>query len=124
MGYRNSPPYVQRRGDEILRKHRAYTRVYMDDFVIFSRTLEEHIKHLHTIFTDLEDLDITLEPKKTFIRYPAITLLGQRVDALGLTTVVEKLKAIRNINFPRSLHDLERYIGLTSYLRKYIAYYA
>jgi hypothetical protein len=123
IGYRNSLLYIQRRRDKILRKHRTYARVYMDDFVIFSRTLVEYIKHLYTIFTDLEELDITLEPKKTFIGYPAITLLGQRVDTLGLTTAAEKLKALRNINFPRSLHDLKRYLRLTGYLRRYIVYY-
>jgi len=124
MGYRNSPPYVQRCSDEILRKHRQYARVYMDDFIIFSKSLEDHMKHLYAVFKDLQALNLTLTPAKTFVGYPSINLLGQKVDAFGLTTSEEKLAAIRNISFPKTVSDLERYLGLTGWLRNYIPGYS
>ena len=46
MGYKNSPAYVQRQIDRILRCFRSFTRAYVDDVVIFSRSLEEHLNHL------------------------------------------------------------------------------
>lgn len=51
-------------------------------------------------------------------------LLGQRVDSLGLATVEKKLQAISKLKFPRSLRQLEHYLGLTGWLREYVRGYA
>ena len=124
MGYRNSPAYVQRQIDSILRKFREFARAYVDDVVVFSQTLEEHISHLTKIFALFNELNIALKPTKTFLGYPSVSLLGQKVDSLGLTTANEKLEAILSLRFPPTLKHLETYLGKTGYLRHYIAYYA
>ena len=69
-------------------------------------------------------MNIKLSPKKSFIGYPSIQLLGQRVDVFGLSTAEEKLAAISQLEFPTTLKDLETYLGMTSYLRQYTLYYA
>ena len=86
MGFKNSPLYVQRKIDTILRVYRAFARAYVDDIVVFSQTLEEHLSHLHSVFQLLESYGISLSPKKSFLGYPTVALLGQKVDAFGLTT--------------------------------------
>ena len=45
MGYRNSLVYVQRMIDKILRKQRGFSRAYVDDRVIFSKTQDESWYH-------------------------------------------------------------------------------
>lgn len=124
MGYRNTPAYVQRMTDRILRPHRDYSRAYVDDIVIFSATLKEHLQHLRSVFGELADRGICLSPDKSFLGYPSVHLLGQRVDALGLATAEAKLAAITNLKFPQTLTQLEGYLGLTGYLRQYIPHYA
>lgn len=124
MGFRNSVAYVQRQIDQLLRPCRAFARAYVDDIVIFSRTSKEHALHLTEVFEILVQRRITLSPKKSYICYPTIKLLGQKVDALGLATDEEKLRAITNLDFPRTLRQLETYLGLTGYLRQYIPMYA
>ena len=124
MGYRNSPAYVQRMIDRMLRPVRGFARAYMDDIVIFSTSLEEHEDQLRQIFGILEDYNICLSPHKSFIGYPSVALLGQRVDALGLATAEEKLAAIRKLAFPRTLLQLKHYLGLTGYMRQYVPFYA
>ena len=94
MGFRNSPAYVQRMIDNILRGHRAYNRAYVDDITVFSQTRREHLQHLGEVFTTLNQRNIKLAPNKSSIGYPSIRLLGQKVDALGLSTAEEKLAAI------------------------------
>ena len=69
MGYRNSPSHAQRCIDRILRGHRGYARAYIDDIVIFSKTHEEHLKHLRAVFTELTDFNVCLSPKKSFLGY-------------------------------------------------------
>jgi len=124
MGYRNSPAYIQRMINRILQRQRAYARAYIDDIVIFSNTLEEHLKHLHNVFITLKRMRICLASEKSFLTYSSIQLLGQRVDALGLATLEDKLVAIAGLRFPISLSQLEKYLGLTGYLRQYIPKYA
>ena len=124
MGYRNSPAYVQRMIDNILRPFRGFARAYVDDIVIFSNSLDDHLKHLHLVFEKLSGYNICLSPEKSFIGYPSVALLGQRVDAFGLATAEEKLAAITKLAFPQTLRQLEHYLGLTGYLRQYIPYYS
>lgn len=124
MGFKNSPSYVQRQMDRILRPHRDYAYCYIDDIVIFSKTFEDHLIHLQAVFGLLDSYNITLDPKKSFLGYPSVPLLGQRVDAFGMTTSEEKLRAISELKFPQNLNDLEIYIGLTGYMRQYVPHYA
>lgn len=99
MGFKNCPPYVQRQMDRILRDFRAFCRTYIDDIVIFSVTLEDHIKHLSAVFSKFQELGITLSPKKAFIGYPSVTLLGEKVDGLGLSTDARKSRLYNRSNF-------------------------
>ena len=67
---------------------------------------------------------IILLPKKSFLVYPSVHFLGQRVDALGMATAEAKLAAITKLAFPRPLKDLKAYLSLTGYFWQYIPYYA
>ena len=124
MGFRNSPAYVQRQIDHILRDFRAFARAYVDDIVVFSKSLEEHLRHLNQVFALFTKLNIALKPSKTYLGYPTISLLGQRVDRFGLSTAQEKLAAILRLRFPKTLKDLETYLGMTGWLRDYVPFYA
>jgi hypothetical protein len=50
MGFKNSVSYVQRQIDRVLHPYRDFARAYIDDVVIFSKTLDEHIAHLRQVF--------------------------------------------------------------------------
>jgi len=124
MRYWNSPAYIQRMINRILWRQRAYARAYVDDIVIFSNTLKEHLKHLHNVFIMLKRMRICLSSEKSFLTYSFIQLLKQRVDALKLVTSEDKLVAIADLCFSISLSQLEKYLGLTGYLQQYISKYA
>jgi hypothetical protein len=124
MGYCGSVQYVQRELNYILRDCRDFARAYIDDIVIFSKTLDNHVDYLDKVFGTLDALDVTISPKKSYVRYPSVTLLGYRVNSFGYTTHEEKVEAILNVKFPETFADLERYIGLTGWQRMYIPYFA
>ncbi|KAI9041047.1 uncharacterized protein KD926_007464 [Aspergillus affinis] len=123
MGFVNSVPYVQRIMDNSL-EDLSFCRAYIDDIVNASKTLDEYIEHFSSLFERLESMNVKLEPKNAFLGFPSVTLLGQRVDSLGLSTPDEKMAAIRELSFPSTLTDPEHYLGLTGYFRHYIAKYA
>lgn len=114
MGYRNSPAYIQRRINTILRPCHAFARAYVDDIVIFSRSIDEHVDHLRQVLKTIDHYNISLKPGKVYIGYPSVQLLGQRVDALGLTMAKEKLEATITLEFLKteSARNLPGYNGL------------
>ena len=79
---------------------------------------------MHDIFAVFQRLRIHLKPTKTYLGYPNIQLLGQYVDGLRLTTAQDKIEAITKLEFPRTLQELEVYLGLTGWLRNYVEKYA
>ncbi|KAJ5424719.1 hypothetical protein N7445_010692 [Penicillium cf. griseofulvum] len=83
--------------DLILKDFFQWCRAYLDDIVVCSNSFQEHVSHLRRLFQRLQDYGIRLEPKKAYVGFPEAALLGQRVDALGLTTPKEKLKAIADL---------------------------
>ena len=56
---------------------------------------------------------VSLVPTKSFIGYPLVRLLEQRVDTLGITTAEDKIKTISEKAFPKFLRGLEIYLGIT-----------
>ena len=123
MGYCNSPPYVQQQMNRILCFFCAFAQEYMNDIIIFSKMLNEHVHHLHQVFSLFQDLDISLEFKKFYLDYSTVTLLGQWVDVLGLFTSEKKIRALADLQFPTTLKALEIYLGLMGWLCFYILYY-
>ena len=105
MSYRNSSTYVQQMIDRILQPHCDFSRAYVDNIIIYTKlkSLNDHLTHLDKVFSSLTKKGICLSPKKSFLGYPTVQLLSQRVNALGLATAEDKLAAIVNIEFPRTL---------------------
>jgi len=84
MGFKDSVFYVQNKINKFLRFYREFCKCYIDNIVVFSRSFEEHLHHLNVVFELFSQVRIFLESKKSYIEYPSITLLRQRVDNLGL----------------------------------------
>lgn len=124
MGYINSIAYVARQMAITLRGCEDYSCVYVDDIVIYSDSFTDHLSHLSTVFSRLNAINITLSPSKTYIGFTNVKLLGQKVSSLGMTTTADRAKALVQLSFPKTLKELEHYIGLTGWLRNFIPYYA
>ena len=124
MRFWNFFSYVQRQIDCILWSYYAYTQIYINDIVVFSKTLKKHISYLNAVFELLNSLDIVLVPAKTFLSFSFIILLSQKVNSLSMTAADEKIIIISKLAFLITLQDLEHYLGLTEWLCDYISYYA
>ncbi|SPO06280.1 uncharacterized protein DNG_08969 [Cephalotrichum gorgonifer] len=105
QGYKNSNAYVQRHMDIFLQGTAA--KSYCDDVVVPSASAEEHLAQLRRGFTIFRQRNISLGPSKSYLGFPSTELLGKHVNAFGLSTPEQKLDAIRRIEFPASLRDLE-----------------
>ena len=124
MKFKEFSIYVQRQIDVILRNHKNYSRAFINDIVIYSKTLKNHIEHLHAIFNLLKFFNISFNSSKSFLNYSSIQLLKQKIDAFDLTTVSEKIKTIIKFEFFKILKNLKIYFDFIEWLKHYISYYA
>ena len=109
----------------ILQSHCSFFRAYVNNIIIYTKmkSLDNHLIHLDKVFKSLAEKGICLFSKKFFLSYFTVQLLSQCVDTLELATAEDKLAAIVNIEFSHTLFTLEKYLGMTDYLRQYILYY-
>lgn len=73
MGLANSPGFFQHRMENLFEKYLwEFVLVYIDDIIIFSQTLEDHLIHLDRALTLLENVGVTLSISKCHFAYPSI----------------------------------------------------
>ena len=125
FGYRNGPAVFQRVMQKILAPFLwIFALVYIDDIVIFSKSFEDHCQHIEIVLDAINSAEITLSPSKCHFGYQSIMLLGQKVSRLGLSTHKEKVDAILQLDNPKSVHDLQVFLGMMVYFSSYIPFYA
>src|SRR5271170_7530362 len=125
FGWRNGPPEFQRAMQEILSPYLwVFTLVYIDDIVIYSRTFEEHVKHVDLVLKAIANSGLTLSPSKCHLGYRSIIILGNKVSRLGLSTHHEKLRAVWELEPPKDQKKLETFLGLAVYFSAYIPYFS
>ena len=125
FGLRNGPSIFQRVMQGILAPHLwLFCLVYIDDIVVYSKSYEEHIDHLDLVLEAIERAGITLSPNKCHLFYGSILLLGHKVSCLGLSTHMEKVRAILDLERPKKLAQLQTFLGMVVYFSAFIPYYA
>lgn len=82
------------------------------------------LEKLQIFFHIFVPFNIYIRPTKKFLNYPKVGLLRQNVTFLSLTTMEEKLRAIRELTYLDILRALKYYLGLTGYFHSYIDFYA
>ena len=102
MKYKNNFVYVQRQIDRLLRKYRCYARVYVNDIIIFFKTIEKHAIHLRVIFEMFQVNNIFIKFIKTFFDYFSVALFERKMNFFDLSTSIDKLKIIVKIQFSKN----------------------
>ena len=79
FGLRNAPSTFQRLMDSVLSDILVFSRCYIDDISIFSKSWSEHVQHLRAIFEHLHGANLTLQMSKCKIGSHSYEFLGHTV---------------------------------------------
>ena len=113
FGLTNARAFFQRTMDQVLPGLIGrIVMFYLDDIVIYSRSEEEHIQHLNLVFDCLHEAGSLLKPKKCVFGLKEINLLGYTVNRDGITTDLEKVKAIAKLAPPTDLKGVRSFSGM------------
>jgi hypothetical protein len=121
MGAMNSPSAFQRAMDQVLGELKwKSVMCYVDDLIIFSRTIEEHIRHIEEVLKKLANAGIYAKLSKCQFGLEEIKFLGHIVSKDGIKADPEKVKAVKELPIPKDEKAVSRFLGMAGYYRKYI----
>lgn len=96
------------------------TDVSMDDILIYA-TSEEQLRELTTeVMNRLHQAGLKLNKEKCCFAKRSVKFLGHIVSDTGLKPDPEKIEAIRRLKVPENKKQLQRLIGMVTYLSKFI----
>ena len=107
--------------NEVLKEFRGkFFIVYLDNILIFSKKLEDHMMHIHKVFEKLREEKFLINLKKCSFVKKELVYLGFVVLVEGLKMDPEKVNAILEWPTPRSVIEVRSFHGLASFYRKFI----
>jgi hypothetical protein len=119
FGLTNAAQSFQRLMDKLFR-HLPFVFTYLDDHLIASRTLEEHLLHLQQFFQVLQENGLTINPAKCVFAVSSLKFLGHMVDEAGITPLPKHVAAVQDCPPPADIKQLQRFLGLINFYRRFL----
>ena len=119
FGLRNAGQTFQRMMDSVL-SDLPFVSVYIDDVLIASASVDEHLRDLSVFFQRLSDNGLVIKPEKCVFGVQEITFLGHRITAEGVSPLPNKVDAINSFSAPSTVKELQRFIGMVNYYHRFI----
>jgi len=93
---------------------------YLDDFIIYTETFEEHIELLREVFKRLRQHNIKLKLSKCFFAKSEVEYLGHIISHNTVKPSPRKIEAVKEFPIPKTVREVRRFLGLTGYYRRFI----
>ncbi|GBG78075.1 hypothetical protein CBR_g26012 [Chara braunii] len=99
--------------------------VYLDDILIFSKTVEEeHVAHLDKVLNLLRQHKFKINGEKCEFGRTRVLYLGHEISAEGLKPDDAKVANIRDWPRPQSVTEMRSFLGMTGYFRNFVKNYS
>jgi len=118
FGTSSAPEHFQRQMNSLLEGLQGVLCV-MDDILIFGKDQQEHDSRLDTVLTLLSSSGITLNSAKCEFSKNRLTFLGHVIDAQGVSPDPNKTATISNMDAPKTITELCRFLGMINQLGKF-----
>ena len=94
--------------------------VYIDNILIFSKSMVEHIMVINQVLQILHDNDLYLKSKKCKFYKDKLNYLGFTILKDHIAMEDSKVDAIRDWLIPRIVRDICSFLGLRNFYKKFI----
>ncbi|MCG8049023.1 MAG: reverse transcriptase domain-containing protein, partial [Candidatus Thiodiazotropha endolucinida] len=124
FGLTTAPAVFQELMSHVLEGLDRFTVAYLDDILIFSRTLEEHLTHIQNVFDRLRKHSLRLKLKKCSFLKSETNYLGFVINDNGIKPEEKKVNVIKSLPTPQTVRDVRSFIGMCSYYRRFIPHFS
>jgi hypothetical protein len=98
--------------------------VYLDDILIYSRSWEDHKRHVAEVLQRLREHKLYAKASKCEFGKVEVEFLGHIVTQSGVKVDAKKVEAVRSWPLPLNIHDLRAFLGLSNYYRRFVRNYS
>ena len=120
FGLKNAPAVFQRFIDMVFHDLKPFTHVYIDDVIIFSQTLTDHVKHLHIVIQRLAEYGLIIQERKCSFFMNCIQYLGFEFDIDGYRPLPRVLPQFKDYSIPTDKKSVQKFLGAVNFYRSHI----
>ena len=125
FGLCNAPATFQQLMDSVLAGLQWTTcLVYIDDVIILGKSFDDHLYNLSQVFNRLRQAGLKLQPGKCALVQRKVSFLGHVISPEGIATDPDKTSKVALWPNPTCRRDVQQFLGLANYYRRFIRNFA
>ncbi|GJS99444.1 gypsy/ty3 retroelement polyprotein [Tanacetum coccineum] len=105
-------------------RRRIFEKIYLDDHLIYNKSLEDHDQHLTVVLSKMKDYSLYAKESKCVFGTTHAEYLGHVISSEGVATDPFKVQAMQTWPIPITLKQLRGFLRLTGYYRRFIKNFA
>ena len=125
FGLTNAPAVFQAFINDVLRDFlNKFVFVYLDDILIFSRSMEDHVQHVKTVLQRLWESELFCKAEKCEFHVDTVSFLGSIIEKGAVRMDPSKVSAVKDWPRPEDRKQLQRFLGFANFYRRFIRDYS
>jgi hypothetical protein len=121
FGLTNALSTIMHLMNEVLRPFIGlFVVVYFDDILIYSKTMEDHLKHLSAVFDALHAARLFANMDKCIFCTQRVSFLGYVVTPQGIEVNSSKIATIQECPTPTTVAQIRSFLGLAGFYRRFV----
>jgi hypothetical protein len=120
FGLTNAPAYFMYLMNKVFMEYLdRFIIVFIDDILIFSKTMEEHEEHLRLVLEKLRSNQLYAKFCKCEFWLTEVAFLGHIISARGVSVDPGKVKDVLNWMPPTTVSEIRSFLGLAVYYHRF-----
>ena len=124
FGLTNAPKDFNRLMEEVFHESKNFVEHFFDDATSHSMSLDTSLSQIKNILQKLRKVNLKLNYSKCKFFETEISLFGHTITQAIIKMYSDKLQTIKTWPYPKNSKELQRFLGLTGYYRRFIDHYA
>ena len=121
FGLTNGPACWQHYINDVLFEYlNDFAQAYMDDILIYSKTLKEHRSHVRKVLSKLREAGLYADINKCEFHVTETTFLGVIISTDGIRMDPQKIQVILDWARPETLKQVQSFVGFCNFYRRFI----
>ena len=102
----------------------TYCMIYLDNVIVFGRTEEEHLEHLHVMFERFREFNLKLKPLRCSFFQLEIMYLAHHISQRDILPSWENVQAMQEFLMPKTYMQVHTFCRLVGHYRRFIKGFA